>query len=311
MTSARHGGSFPDRVLVSGASGYIGRHVASAFANRGTEVHALVRVASRLEPLLELAPETWIHRCDDSMGALPAIVRDSRPQLIVHLAARMSAGPMSGEVADLVRSNILLGAHLLEAQHQVGGGGFIHTGTFWQHAGDHGYSPVNLYAATKQAFETILEYYASVGRIRALTLVLYDVYGPADPRGRLISQLHDAVRTGERLALSPGRQQLEMVHVADVAAAYVRAAELIEEDPRFGDCRRFGVTSSAPRSLRDVVATYARVAGRKPAVQWGGRPYREREVMKPRRFRRLPGWAPAVPLEEGLRMVLTSDGLLG
>lgn len=307
---ARSRSSFPERVLITGASGYIGRHVAAAFAARGSEVHALVRPPSRLEPLLELVPEVRVHRCDNSMEDVPAIVRASRPGVIVHLAARITAGPEPGELTDLVRSNILLGAHLLEAQHQSGGGGFINTGTFWQHGGARGYSPVNLYAATKQAFETILGYYASAGRVRAMTLVLYDVYGPADPRGRLISQLHDTLRTGQQLPLSPGRQQLEMVHVADVAAAYVRAAELMGKSTRFGHGPRFGVTSAAPRTLRDVVATYARVAGRGPPVQWGGRPYREREVMKPRRFRRLPGWAPALPLEEGLRLVLQSDGLL-
>jgi nucleoside-diphosphate-sugar epimerase len=307
---ARSRSSFPERVLVTGASGYIGRHVAAAFAARGSEVHALVRPPSRLEPLLELVPEVRVHRCDNSMEDVPAIVRASRPGVIVHLAARVTAGPEPGELTDLVRSNILLGTHLLEAQHQSGGGGFINTGTFWQHAGSRGSLPVNLYAATKQAFETILQYYASVGRVRAMTLVLYDVYGPADPRGRLISQLHDALRTGQQLPLSQGRQQLEMVNVADVAAAYVRAAELMGKSHRFGHCPRFGVTSTAPRTLRDVVATYARVAGRRPPVQWGGRPYREREVMKPRRFRRLPGWAPALTLEEGLRLVLQGDGLL-
>lgn len=306
-TSSR--ASLPGRVLISGASGYIGRHVAAAFAARGAEVHALVRDSSRVEPLLELVPEARVHRCDESLNDVPAVVRASRPGLIVHLAARMTAGPEPGQLTDLVRSNILLGAHLLEAQYLSGGGGFINTGTFWQHAGGRGYLPVNLYAATKQAFEAILGHYCYTGRIRAMTLVLYDVYGPADPRGRLISQLQDAVRTGKQLSLSPGKQQLEMVHVSDVAAAYVRAAELMEKSQRFGDCPRFGVTSSAPRTLRNVVATYARVAGRRPAVQWGGRPYREREVMKPRRFRRLPGWTPSLPLEEGLRLVLESDGL--
>ena len=309
--TARSRAPLPERVLISGASGYIGRHVAATFAARGADVHALVRHSSRVEPLLKLVPGIHVHRCDESLGDVPAVVQASRPELIVHLAARMSAGPGADELTSLVRSNILLGAQLLEALHHSGGGGFINTGTFWQHAGGREYSPVNLYAATKQAFEAILQHYCEARRIRAMTLVLYDVYGPADPRGRLISQLHDALRTGVRLALSPGRQQLELVHVADVAAAYVRAAELLRRGARVGDCRRFGVTSHAPRTLRDVVGTYAQVAGRRPAVQWGGRPYREREVMKPRRFRRLPGWAPALPLEEGLRLVLESDGLLG
>ncbi|HEX6249891.1 MAG TPA: NAD(P)-dependent oxidoreductase [Gemmatimonadaceae bacterium] len=303
--------SLPGRVLISGANGYIGRHVAAAFVERGAEVHALVRHSSRIEPLLDLVPEVRVHRCDESLNDVPEVVRASRPGLVVHLAARITAGLETGELTRLVKSNILLGAHLLQAQHQSVGGGFINTGTFWQHAGGRGYSPVNLYAATKQAFEAILGHYCAAGRIRAMTLVLYDVYGQADPRARLISQLHDALRTGQQLSLSPGKQQLEMVHVSDVAAAYVRAAELMEGSPRFGDCRRFGVTSSAPLTLRDVVATYARIAGRRPPVKWGGRPYREREVMKPRRFRRLPGWTPLLPLEDGLRLVLESDGLLG
>ena len=84
-------------------------------------MHALVRHSSRVEPLLKLVPAIHVHRCDESLDDVPSIVRAIRPGLIVHLAARMSAGPEADELTDLVRSNILLGAQLLEGLNQSGG----------------------------------------------------------------------------------------------------------------------------------------------------------------------------------------------
>jgi nucleoside-diphosphate-sugar epimerase len=61
-------------------------------------------------------------------------------------------------------------------------------------------------------------------------------------------------------------------------------------------------------TIREVAETYARVTGRAVPVRWGGRPYREREVMEPwSRGRELPGWRAAVDLEEGIRRVEAAE----
>ncbi|HEY6099686.1 MAG TPA: hypothetical protein VIW03_09665, partial [Anaeromyxobacter sp.] len=70
---------------------------------------------------------------------------------------------------------------------------------------------------------------------------------------------------------------------------------------------RYAVSSGAPLPLRDLVGLYARVAGKPLPIEWGKRAYRRREVMVPwRRGTPLPGWAPAVSLEEGIRRTLTA-----
>ena len=58
----------------------------------------------------------------------------------------------------------------------------VNTGTSWQHYENKDYSPVNLYAATKQSFEAILQYYVEVASLKAITLKLFETYGLDDPR---------------------------------------------------------------------------------------------------------------------------------
>ena len=100
-----------------------------------------------------------------------------------------------------------------------------HSQPGWQHFGTPDYRPVNLYAATKQAFEDVLAYYADAQGIAAVTLELYDTYGPGDPRRKLIRILFEAARSGEPIQLSPGEQVIELLHVDDAVPRIVKEAK--------------------------------------------------------------------------------------
>ena len=67
-------------------------------------------------------------------------------------------------------SNITFGTQLVEAMVANGCYQFVNTGTSWQHYENDEYNPVNLYAATKQAFEDILRYYVETSALRVITL---------------------------------------------------------------------------------------------------------------------------------------------
>jgi nucleoside-diphosphate-sugar epimerase len=165
---------------------------------------------------------------------------------------------------------------------------------------------VNLYAATKQACEDILAYYHDAQGLSCLTLKLYDTYGPGDQRRKLINLLLDAARTGEPLALSPGEQEVELTHLDDVTAAFARAADLLlhSEAPLLAAY----LVPGTRLTVRELVAQVIQATGRPIDAEWGGRPYRPREVMVPvaSADRCLPNWAPEVELEAGLAACLQS-----
>jgi nucleoside-diphosphate-sugar epimerase len=177
---------------------------------------------------------------------------------------------------------------------------FINTGTSWQNAEREGFRPFNLYAATKEAFEQILGYYVDL-RLSAVTLRLFDVYGPADPRSKLINLLSDIAASGKSLDMTPGEQKIDLVHVDDVCRAYEYAISYaLDQSPPAHHV--FGVSSGNPIGLHDLVDLFERVRGVKCNINWGKRPYRAREIMEPYKgYKPLPGWRPHVKLEDGLR----------
>jgi nucleoside-diphosphate-sugar epimerase len=228
------------------------------------------------------------------------IVRQAKPDVVFHLASHFVSDHQTYEVQRLIESNVLFGTQLVEAMTLEGQCNLVNTGTSWQHYGGKDYCPANLYAATKQAFEDILEFYVEVRELRVISLKMFDTYGPGDSRNKLVNALLAAAKTGEKLLMSPGEQSIDLVHVDDVVQAFIRSAELL----RSGSCighQRFGVSSGAPITVRTLVSECQRVLGIAIPVRWSGRPYRRREVMKPWSPQSvLPGWRPRISLAEGL-----------
>jgi nucleoside-diphosphate-sugar epimerase len=162
---------------------------------------------------------------------------------------------------------------------------------------------VSLYAATKQAFEALLDFYIDAHGFRAITLKLFDTYGPRDPRPKLLSLLATAAATGVALDLSAGEQLIDLVYIDDVVEAFVLAGQRLLSGAS-GASETYAVSSGSPVPLRQLVAQYAAVTGAQLNLRWGARPYRAREVMVPwNTGAALPGWAPTVSLEEGFRRV--------
>lgn len=286
------------RALVTGATGYIGSRLVARLRAAGWDVHVLVRPGSRRTgPAAANAPVST-HRHDSSPAGMERVFARARPDAVFHLASLVMGEHAPADVTPLVSANVLLGARLAEAAVNAGTTVFVNTGTYWQSLDGRGYDPVNLYAATKQAFEDLLVYYAKARGLRTATLVLFDVYGPADPRGKLLGQLEAARRTGRRLDLSPGRQSVDMIHVDDAVEAYLAAASLLAARPSLSG-RRWAVSGGRRRPLREIVSLWQKAAGPAP-VRFGGRPYRPREVFKPWNGPRLPGWRPRVTLTAGL-----------
>jgi nucleoside-diphosphate-sugar epimerase len=294
-------------VLITGGSGFIGRHLIRRLQAMGCSVHVITRQISSC-PTTDSAHSmnllnsgVYKHLYDKTTDSLIRILEEVKPYVVVHLASLFLSQHTSQNLDELIGSNILFGTQLLEAMDKSGSKFLINTGTSWQHYENSCYSPVNLYAATKQAFEDIALYYCQAKNFSMITLSLYDTYGPGDTRPKLLPLLKRAAQTGEALNLSPGDQQIDLVHVDDVVDAFVKACQRLL-DGNSKEPEVFAISSNQPISLKSLVKLYSTVTKKTLNVIWGARPYRDREVMVPWNTGVwLPGWMPQVELAQGLK----------
>jgi nucleoside-diphosphate-sugar epimerase len=282
-------------VLLTGATGFIGRHLTKKLIDEGHEVHALVRDVQKVPLQLKGAR---LHEVDGSTASIDTAVAASRAEVAVHLATFYLAEHTPEQIEPLCVANITFGAHFLNALVRAKVPRVICTGTSWQTLGPN-QTPVNLYAATKEAFESILRFYADAYPLRALVLKLYDTYGLDDPRKKLLFALRQSLGSRMPLQLSPGDQYVDFLNVRDIVAGICHAIELSKDGRGFSE---FYLRSGHSLTLKELVAHCEHAAGRAIPVAWGARPYRAREVMKVDPVGTvLPGWSPKVSLDDGLR----------
>lgn len=294
--------------LITGATGFIGSHLARRLLQDGWDVHAVVRPGARLDLLHDVRSDIIFHEHDGSTEGMASLVSRAKPTVVFHLASLFLAQHQTKDIEPLIRSNILFGTQLAEAMVANEKFMLVNAGTSWQHYRNAQYSPVCLYAATKQAYEAILKYYVETSALKVITLKLFDTYGPGDPRPKLFTLLRKAITDRKTLAMSPGEQLVDLVYIDDVVRGVLIAADLLmRRCVRNADA--YALSSGRPVKLRDLVGLYGRIVGKEVPVDWGRRPYRPREVMVPwDNGNTLPGWKPQTGLDEGIRRM---EGLAG
>lgn len=288
------------KILVSGATGYIGSNLVKWLIRNKHEVSILVRPNSVIleTEFSEKRINSYVY--DGSLKSVIDAFDDSNPSIVCHLASLFLSQHQPEDVSRLIESNLNFPTQILEAMSLMGIRSFINTGTSWQHYQNEEYNPVNLYAATKQAFENIAQYYSNAKEIKVITLSLFDTYGPGDRRAKLFTLLRNCIHNGTSLNMSPGLQKLDLVYIDDVMRAYQNTID------NFSSLNKatYGISSGKTIELNKLVEIYSQLTGREIKINWGGLPYREREVMTPwENFKYLPNWAPTIDLCDGIMMM--------
>lgn len=296
------------KILVTGATGFIGNHLSRRLLKNGHSICAVLRNESASAGLKRRGIDYFVDPGDTE--ELIEYFSKEKFDGCVHLASCFIVEHKPADIPDLINSNLLFSTRVLEASARTDVNWFINTGTFWQHYENNEYSPVNLYAATKQAFEAIIRYYSDIFSINIVTLKLNDSYGPEDVRPKIFKLWSDIAESGETLEMSPGGQLVDFTHVYDIVDAYIRMIEILEnEDPGNYRGRSYAVSSGSPIKLKELAEVFSRVTNKKLNIKWGKRPYRKREVMVPwSKGERVPGWGPKISLEEGISGLFNRKG---
>ncbi len=287
-------------VVVTGATGFIGSHLVFSLTKKGLDVHLLVRESSDLSVLSNVLDRCSVHRYDGTVGGLKKVFSKVKPSHVFHLASLFLVQHDETNLTELLHSNIIFSTHIVEAMVSEDVPFLINTGTSWQHFNRESYSPVNLYAATKEAFENILEFYVQTSNLKVTTLKLFDTYGPDDRRKKILRLLYDVSISEETLSMSAGEQKLNLVYIDDVIRAFEVAFSQISEQAELH--LRYSVSSSTLVTLKELVEVFEDTLKVRLKIKWGEREYRQREVMVPWSGEPvLKGWRQQVDLKTGLK----------
>jgi len=288
-------------ILVTGATGFIGTNLTRELKKQ----HNLF-ILGQFEGDPERLGLPGIIMTDD-IQRLADYMKENEIEGIIHLASLYLTVHKPEQVEDLVSSNVYFGTAVLEAASLAGCvKWFLNTGSIWQNYNSKGteYNPVNLYAATKQAFIDMAQYYIDVFGIRFCTLKLCDTYGPNDTRKKILKLFKDCSESGELLKMSPGEQLIDLLYITDIVSGFIHLAELLAGETPLK--KEYVLSSGCQIPLRELAGIFERVSGKRLNIEWGGRPYRDREVMVPWKGEVVPGWTARISAPEGIRLFLGS-----
>lgn len=295
------------KVLITGATGFIGRNLSNKLAEK-YEVYAIVRKYSNTSVLNK---NINVFRYDGNIDNLINFFKQEKFEGVIHLASLFLAYHTPNDISKLINSNIKFATELLETSKQSKVKWFINTGTFWQHFNNEDYNPVNLYAATKEAFEVIAKYYVETYDLVFTTIKLNDTFGPNDTRKKIFNLWLDCIKNNKTLDMSKGEQIIDISYIDDVVNAYeVMIQNLSTNDYKKYNLKSYVVSNRERITLKELTSLFEKIIGKKLNINWGAREYRQREVMIPyNKGELIPNWKQKYSLQEAIKDFLKKEHL--
>ena len=293
------------RVLVTGATGFIGANVVRALLHLGSTVHITVQSTSDLWRLEGILPqiETHVASLMDGDALRRAFVR-ARPAVVLHLA--MPRGRDEGARTRILEGTLMGAIHLLRLAREFELQGLVVAGSSLEYrpadvplTEDAPVDPTTAHGAAKGAATLLYRQAAFETGVPVCVLRLFHVYGPWESRHRLLPSAIRAGLDGTPLPLTDGAIARDWVFVDDVVGALLRAAGL----DRKGEVINVG--SGQEYSNDAAVRCVAEALGRPIHIVPGTFPRGPADVAHRCADRgkaaRLLGWSPQVTLPQGVR----------
>jgi UDP-glucuronate 4-epimerase len=306
------------RVLLTGAAGFIGSHVAEALINRGDEVVGIDNFdpfysrGMKERNLREVGdrPGLTFHELDilDVDGLVRLLTPDT---VVVHLAAKAGVRPSIADPLSYARANVAGTAAVLEAARRARTPRIV----FGSSSSVYGDStpvpfredavavePVSPYAATKRAGELLVSSLAPIEGFRVASLRFFTVYGPRQRPDLAIHSFARRMVEGKPLTLfGDGTQARDYTYCDDIVAGVLAAVDWTATAPVGMDI--FNLGGSRPVPLGTLVGELSKSLDIEPEIRWA--PMQPGDVQRTcadlTKAARVLGFEPKVSFAEGIR----------
>lgn len=283
-------------ILITGGAGFVGSYVIEALLSSNLyKIIVLIRTQTDLYRIDSIKEKITLINIDHI--DLNEIFSHHDIEGVIHLATYYSKQHSYEEIPSMLTTNIIFGTKLVDLAVQNNVKFFINTGTFFEYSMMNNpiceqseKDPYNLYAATKIAMDSIVQYYAKTSSIHFLTLKLATPYGYQDNH-KLVSFLMKSAVNNQQVTLEKGEQEWDFIYVKDVANAYVKAIEFClktpkphKEDIYIGTGKAYAIkdmvklinqfankdliTTSKPYDQDQIFLAYGNISKAKNLLQW-------------------------------------------
>jgi len=284
------------RVLVTGATGLIGRHVVSLLEGR-VEVYAVSRSQKSSGDRVN-----WL-TCDlTERGAARNLIERVEPAVLLHLAGAVRGDRSLDAVYPTLTANLVATVELLEAATRVRLDRIVVSGSLLEEPSGEGANvvPPSPYGASRWASTSYARMFHSLFEAPVTILRPSYVYGPGQDSTKLLPYVIRTALRGGRPELASGERRMDFVFAEDVGRAYVAAATAPAIEGETID-----IGSGAATRVRDFVAAALEMLGPDcPPPVFGAvpeRPFEQAIVVDTEPAARLLGWTASTSQDEGLR----------
>jgi UDP-glucuronate 4-epimerase len=308
-------------VLVTGAAGFIGSHVARRLLERGDTVAGVDNLNTYYDPTLkrarlaELAPFPAFRFQELDLaadGALEAALADTGVHRVVHLAAQAGVRYGLKDPRSYIRSNVAGHLNVLEFCRGRGLERLVYASSSSVYGsgahppfaeGDVTDRPSSLYAATKKADEMMSAVYADLHGLPQIGLRFFSVYGPWGRPDMAYWLFTEAMLNGRPIPVfNHGEMWRDFTYIDDIAAGVLAALDASAPFPGAAPHRLYNIGNNRPVRLLDMIRILEEATGRRATL--------DLRPMQPGEMRATAanidaigadlGFAPTTRLEDGL-----------
>lgn len=286
------------KILLTGATGFLGSHLLESFLSQGYEVAILKRSTSDLWRISHLLDKVKAY--DTDKIKLIVIFEEFIPEIIVHTACIY--GRKNETTIDVVNTNLIFGLQLLEESIKNNVKTFINTDSLLPRN-------INDYSLSKAQFTDWLK--KKSFQIQVVNFKIEHMYGVKDDDKKFIPWLiHKMIYSDEEINLTSGIQKRDFIYVTDVINAYNLIIQKCELLPLWNE---FEIGTNTFTEVKEFVLIIAKLLEKKynkvisPRLNFGSIPYRKEEVMVPRLNNTdliALGWEYKVNIKEGVEKIL-------
>jgi len=174
-------------ILITGVSGFVGSHILDDCLKNNFNVHAIFRHSKKNVSFAKKYKKQIFPIFYNNIYEIKNKLTNCKIDYVIHCATHYIKKHDHNDIENIIKSNVLFSTILLDAVVNIKIKKFINLGTVWQHFNDTKNLAFNLYAASKQSFECIFNYYKNeYTKIKFYNILLTDTFGTNDKRKKLI-----------------------------------------------------------------------------------------------------------------------------